>query len=292
MRTSIYYLCYSSALLAPLGILLAVLASEPFWQVAGASLALAAILTAYAFFIERHWLRTAHIDLNKGWDMRVVVISDQHLGVYKGAKYMEQVVARINALENIEAVLLAGDLTYFPQDLEREHAPLADIIHPTYAVLGNHDVVQSGYISHAADLHPLMERLGVQIIEGASIQTESGLHITGLGSHIAEMDDVSVLETLDTTERHLILAHNPDSTRQSYPAVDLSDSVTVSGHTHGGQIRIPGLYRLVIPTRGSFHHRGPYDLSHKGTLVITHGLGEVGLPLRLFCRPEILVLDL
>jgi len=250
------------------------------------------LVTAWSFFIERHWIRVTEMNLNKGWNNTVVVIADQHLGVYKSRVYMDHVVAKINTLENIDAVLIAGDLTYRPQDLEYEQAALANIKFPTYAVLGNHDVLESGYISHEATLVPLLEQWGVESIENKTVTTASGLTLTGLSDHWAGQAKLSLLAQLDITQKNIIVAHNPDAVLFDYPHIDLSGVVTVSGHTHCGQIRIPWLYKKVIPTVGNFPDQGPYDLGTKGTLAITCGLGEVILPLRLFNRPEILVLHL
>ena len=79
---------------------------------------------------------------------------------------------------------------------------------------------------------------------------------------------------------------------QNFPGqfVHLARGLAVAGHTHGGQIRIPGLYRRVIPTRYPFD-RGLHTFPPVPTFV-TSGLGESGLPLRLFNPPVIDVLDI
>ena len=142
-------------------------------------------------------------------------------------------------------------------------------------------------------LDALSEFKNIQILENQSIKTESGISIYGLGSHKNHTDDVNFLKNIkEEEEKVLILTHNPDTTLKKYPDVDLKNSVTMTGHTHCGQIRIPFLYKNVIPTEGNFENRGPYDLKEKGTLLITCGLGEVGLPMRFLNRPEILVVDL
>jgi len=245
----------------------------------------------YARYIERYWIQVNHIELERGWGSRVALIADQHLGVYKGGEYMTRVVEKINALDDIDFVVIAGDFTYWPVDLEREHNALKDLRVPVYAVLGNHDVQQSGHITYEKELQKLLASLNVQVLHN-DIVVESGVSIYGLGNHWSHTDDVTLLERVTPDEKVLVLTHNPDTTDQEYPNVDLSNSVTMTGHTHCGQVRIPWLYKHAIPTDGDFPDRGPYDLGRKGTLLITCGLGEVGIPLRLFNRPEILVVDL
>ncbi len=293
-KSFIYYLCYSSVFIAV--VLLAVLSTVPleqtFIKVIAYTLLAGSLVTAWSFFIERNWIRFNEINLDKGWNSRVVVISDQHLGVYKDHKYMERVVAKINTLENIDAVLIPGDLTYYPKDLKKEHSSLADIKFPTYVVLGNHDVLPPDYDSPEKELVSVLENLEINNIENKIISAAKGLTIVGLGDHWAGKDQTDILKNIDNTKKNIILAHNPDTVLLEYPEIDLSNVVTVSGHTHCGQIRIPWLYKKVIPTEGYFPNQGPYDFKEKGTLVITCGLGEVGLPLRLFNRPEILLLSL
>jgi len=101
----------------------------------------------YARYIERYWIDVNYLTLERGWDARVVLIADQHLGVYKNGQYMARVVDEINKLEDVDFVVIAGDFTYWPVDLQKEHSSLKDLQVPTYVVLGNHDVQQSGHIS-------------------------------------------------------------------------------------------------------------------------------------------------
>ncbi len=66
-----------------------------------------------------------------------------HLGVYKDRRRLQRVVNTINRRDDIDMVLIAGDMTYHPranQDLEELFLPLADLEMPVFAVLGNHDV--------------------------------------------------------------------------------------------------------------------------------------------------------
>lgn len=253
---------------------------------------LGSLVFVYARYLERYWIRETYIDLERGWGNKIVLIADQHLGVYKGGDFMTDVVDRVNQIDDVDFIVIAGDFTYWPLDLEIEHTPLSKLRFPTYAVLGNHDVNQSGHITYEKELKQLLTKLGIQVLHN-DIVKQSGVTIYGLGNNWSHTDDVMLLDQSDPkNENILVLTHNPDTTQRDYPDVDLSKSVTVTGHTHCGQIRIPWLYKYAIPTQGHFPDQGPYDLGKKGTLLITCGLGEVGLPLRLFNRPEIMVINL
>jgi len=252
-------------------------------------LAVFCIAFIYMRFVERYWIIDKYVALDRDWDARVVLIADQHLGAFKGDAYMERVVEHINSIPEVDFVVIAGDFVYSARDLQTEHAALAKIQVPTYAVLGNHDVVTK---REKEALSETLTDLGVTVLEN-EIVTMAGVTIYGLGSHVTHEDDVTLLAQANPSEENiLILTHNPDTTLQPYPDVDITNSVTLTGHTHCGQIRIPWLYKHIIPTTGDFPDRGPYDLGKKGTLLITCGLGEVLLPLRLFNPPEIMVIDL
>ena len=110
-----------------------------------------------------------------GVTARVALISDIHLGVYKDRAFLQRVVDRINALPALDAVVIAGDLTYEPQDrdLQALFAPLARLRAPTYAVLGNHDQQRPGPDIDIA-LRAALHAHGVQVIEGRIITETRG----------------------------------------------------------------------------------------------------------------------
>ncbi len=85
----------------------------------------------------------------------------------------------------------------------------------------------------------------------------------------------------------MVFTHNPDTTL-SYRK-NIAD-LTIAGHTHGGQIRLPLIYKFAIPCKGDFD-QGLYQ-STTGKTFVTSGLGEVGLPMRLGIPPVIDILEL
>ena len=104
----------------------------------------------------------------------------------------------------------------------------------------------------------------------------------------------------------VVVAHNPDSVR-SYNFDSTKEVLTVTGHTHCGQIRIPYLYKLALPVEDSYFDKGWYDIdsqtkNYSGneskiktlghSLFITCGTGEVGMPIRLFNPPMVDVIEI
>lgn len=113
-------------------------------------------------------------------------------------------------------------------------------------------------------------------------------NLVGLGSNWNNEDDAELLNKFQISDKVLVLAHNPD-TLSKYPNPDLAD-FSVFGHTHGGQIKIPWLYKAVLPSKLGLDE-GFYQNQY-GKFFITSGLGEVGLPMRIFNPPVVDVIEL
>jgi predicted MPP superfamily phosphohydrolase len=88
------------------------------------------------------------------------------------------------------------------------------------------------------------------------------------------------------------MAHEPDyaDVIVQHPRGSLVDLV-LAGHTHGGQVRLPGLGALILPPMGQKYVHGHFQFN-KMQLYVNRGLGTVGLPFRLNCPPEITVITL
>lgn len=249
------------------------------------------LLFVWARFVESQRIRVQETLLaGTGGQARVVLISDIHLGVYKDSAYLQRLVDRINTLQ-ADAVVIAGDFTYEPQGhpLERLFAPLADLRLPTYAVLGNHDQQAPGP-DIDQELRAALAAHRVQVIEGRTVSL-GGFRLAGLGDRWANKDDPAFLATTPSSAPTLVLTHNPDSAMDLGPDVA---ALVLAGHTHGGQIRIPWLYRHAIPSRYGFDRGEQFLSTPRGRVRVytTVGTGEVGLPMRLFNPPTVDVLDL
>ena len=249
------------------------------------------LVFAWARFVEPQRIRVQETVLTgTGAQARLVLISDIHLGVYKDRAYLQRLVDRINTLR-ADAVVIAGDFTYEPggEPLERMFAPLETLQKPVYAVLGNHDQQAPGP-DIDAELRAALATHGVQVIEGRTV-TVRGFGVAGLEDRWAGKDDPGFLAARPASGPTLVLAHNPDSAI----ALDPADvALVLAGHTHGGQIRIPWLYRHVIPSQYGFDRGEQFLRTPHGRVRVytTVGTGEIGLPMRLFNPPTIDVLDL
>ena len=233
--------------------------------------------------------------------MRAVVLSDFHLGNEPGEeKRLGRIVEKTLA-QNPDVVFLLGDYVkgtkrsrmMSAEKISAGLKPLADRV-PVFACYGNHDafygVVDLGKKFHAAGIHLL--RRGALVFRAGPSKAEMQVVVTldpdSFGANSAIFQKYEKREGVPT----IVLSHSPDVFSlldgKTFPA----DAV-FCGHTHGGQICLPGGIALTSSTRvvGTDFAYGLKDLPGGGKMFVTRGLGTSILPMRLFCPPEVLVVD-
>ena len=246
-------------------------------------------LFIYARFVEPQILLVNHYKIQTGFKAKYALISDIHLGIYNNETILERTVEKINKLD-VDAVLIAGDFTYDPQydDMKKLFASLSLIKVPVYAVLGNHDCQHPGP-DIRDELKEILLSYNVHFLNNKALKL-NGVTILGLGSNWANEDDVSLLKMYKKEDNVIVLTHNPD-TVYGYEE-GFNPDLTLAGHTHGGQIRIPYIYKKIIPIHGEvIWDQGFYNYKNS-KIFVTSGIGEVGLPLRFLIPPVIDVLEL
>lgn len=248
------------------------------------------LVFVWSRFIERNLIVVNEHNLDLGWNARVVLIADMHLGLFKGDDFMSKVVEKVNGIADVDAVLIAGDLTYYSNNFAEDFASFAKFNAPVYMVWGNHDAGFPGP-DVRSELEPILANMGIQTITNQAVNMGS-YTLLGLGSNWASNDKVELINNYSSKDNVLVLTHNPDTVSRFPSDANLPNMLTFVGHTHCGQVRIPWLYRSMIPTKGEYPYGGIYDLDSHGKLLVTCGLGEVGIPLRFLNPPEIVVVNL
>jgi predicted MPP superfamily phosphohydrolase len=115
-----------------------------------------------------------------------------------------------------------------------------------------------------------------------------GFYLTGLDSYWAGTPDPSILARTPSDSRHIVLVHEPDS---FLTLTDPRIKIQLSGHTHGGQVRLPLMGAVVLPKFGHHFQTGLYR--HDGrTLYVNRGIGTLAPHVRVNCKPEITVFEL
>ncbi|MFM9941343.1 MAG: metallophosphoesterase [Hyphomicrobiaceae bacterium] len=279
-------------------------------------------LAAYGFGIEPAWrLAVERYRLTpSGWPsglkVRLAVIADLHAGEpYMGPGRIAEIVARSNALE-ADAILLLGDFAAghkwqtrrvtareWSMELAALKAPLG-----VHAVLGNHDWWADAQAQRTGKGPILgrreLERVGIAVYENDVVRLTKGRQsfwIAGLGDQIALLrgrvgrrqrfqgvDDLpGTLAKVTDNAPVILMAHEPDI----FPRVPDRVALTISGHTHGGQVRLFG-YSPIVPSQ--FGNRFAYGHVVEGSrhLIVSGGLGCSILPVRFGVPPEVTVIDL
>jgi uncharacterized protein len=222
--------------------------------------------------------------------IKVAVLSDIHVGPYKGARWVRYVVERVMTLEP-DMIVIPGDFIFKEVDEIEILAPLTDLAAPygVWAVTGNHD-----YEDDAAPiLVNVLKGLGVQVLENERetiVVGQRELVLAGVSDLWYDGDIDRTLIGVDPEDVVILLSHNPDAVLYDRTsAVDL----VIAGHTHGGQIRLPWIGSVPqIPTiLGNDYDQGLFDYNDI-QLFITSGVGETGPRARLFNPPEINLLTL
>jgi predicted MPP superfamily phosphohydrolase len=223
--------------------------------------------------------------LNLGFQARLALISDYHMGLYNSPAFLDRVVDRLNAMP-MDAVLIAGDHLSKPdRPLSELLAPLARLRHPAFSVPGNHDESFPGPPVRD-ELRSALLAVGVTPVEYRHVVHEH-FTLVGMGDHFAGRDGIGPLLAAPVDKPRIVLMHNPDSAMALPPG---SAVLALAGHTHGGQVRIPLLYRHAIPCFYPFD-RGLHTFGPVPTFV-TSGLGQTGLPMRFLNPPVIDVLEI
>jgi predicted MPP superfamily phosphohydrolase len=217
-------------------------------------------------------------------------LADVHHGPFVPLAYVRQVVAMTNALRP-DIVLLAGDYVHHH---ERYIAPgIAELANlqaklGRFAVRGNHDNRRYRTLSHAALADAKLPDLNNR---GVWLERADGrLRICGVGDLWTDRQDLDAALG-DATERDavLLLSHNPDFVEMIR---DRRVGLVLSGHTHGGQVVVPGFGAPIVPSR--YGQKYLYGLVHGPCcrVFVTRGVGTVTPPVRLLCRPEVVLITL
>ena len=221
--------------------------------------------------------------LPPAWDgLTILHISDLHFTGNPERAFFERVLQRASEARP-DLVAFTGDLldrselrAWLPTTLGTLHAPLG-----CYYVLGNHDWSLGG----VDDSRQQLSRLGWRNATAGCTLEHLGDALTICGAETPWMGELPRLstETLSKSEFRLFLSHSPDAiawARSS--AIDLM----LAGHTHGGQIRVPGLGPIYSPSLYGGRYASGLFWEQPTVLHVSRGVsGET--PLRLNCRPEV-----
>lgn len=227
-------------------------------------------------------IKNLHPDLE---GFTLLQMTDLHLYPITQPSLIQKSVAIANSL-NPDLVVLTGDYVWQVLDAIGELAPILaglDAKYGIFSTLGNHDYwLDAGVITATMEA----EGLPVLINQGLTIQQGKGsFYLAGLDDGWSGKPDLdATLEGANKGDPVILLCHEPDLADQF--ALDGRVSLQLSGHTHGGQIRLPGIGAMILPYLGRKYDIGLYKIDEM-LLYTNRGIGVISEPVRYNCPPEI-----
>ena len=260
----------------------------------------AVTLALWAFWLEPARLTVAEHELSLDWpgdrSLRVAVLTDLHVGSpFNGLAKLHSTVDRTNAAKP-DLICILGDLViqgvlggrFVPPEaiaveLARLHAS-AGIV----AVLGNHD----GWFDHDR-VRQAVEAIGIRVVEDMSIRLDTPigpLWVAGISDLWTGRHDLSaaLAAVADDGAPVLLLTHNPDV----FPGVPARVTLTLAGHTHGGQVRLPFAGALIVPSKFGQRFAAGHVVEGGRHLFVATGVGTSILPVRFRVPPAVTLLTL
>jgi predicted MPP superfamily phosphohydrolase len=234
-----------------------------------------------------------------GQRLTIAVVADVHAGgPNMGVGRLRQIVDTTNSL-GCDLIVLLGDYVathpfvtervpepVWSEELARLRAPLG-----VWAVLGNHD-----WWYDIAAVRAALAQAKIPLLENRSVKIGNGgrrFWLAGLGDQLAYslgggrfrgVDDLpGTLAQASPGEPVILLVHEPDI----FPKVPERVALTLAGHTHGGQIRIPGVWPAFVPSKYGARYAYGHIVENDRHMIVSGGLGTSKVPLRVGVPPEI-----
>lgn len=260
-------------------------------------------------YIGNNWIRITNyiINLNNLSSefngFKIVHLSDVHNKMFgKQQKYLAGIIEK----QNPDIIVITGDLIdrrrYNKENALKLLNRIVEIA-PVYYVTGNHEWWSGKYKSLKKD----MQETGVIVLSDTKVEIvrdDNVLNILGVDDPAKYYEDYlgsktgyeATSETLDSLIRNvekevtILLSHRPELF-DVYQSKDLN--LVLSGHAHGGQVRLPMLGGLFSPNQGMFpeYDSGLYQ-EGETNMIVSRGLGNSIMPIRLFNRPEVVSITL
>lgn len=265
------------------------------------SLALVGItLGLWAFWLEPRTLvvRKESVQLDV-WTLdvplRIGIIADLHIGSpFNQVEKLDKVIATTNQLTP-DVIVLLGDYViqgvkggrFVPPELIAQKLAALKAPLGVYAVLGNHD-----WWLDAPRVGTALRSRGIHVIDDSATQLtlrNRKFWLAGVSDFLEGKHDIAAaLGAVRGSEPIIVITHNPDI----FPEIPQRVSLTIAGHTHGGQVALPFLGRPIVPSRYGEKYAYGYIRENGKHLFVSSGVGTSILPVRFRVPPEVVLLTI
>lgn len=243
------------------------------------------LLFGYALGIEPYWIKTTHhtlhVDVSLPKAIKIAHLSDLHT---QGLGRREKKLLALLEQEKPDVIVITGDTMNGetkPQELfdvlSQLHAPLG-----VFAVPGNWD----RSFGDNAELE-IYQKAGVHLLKNETFPLFEKIQLLGLN---ASWDPTLLQQTLSQLSDHsfcIALFHEPIL----FDSVTTKCKLAFSGHTHGGQVRLPFLPPFWLPPKSGSYVAGWYQKA-QSHMYVSQGIGTSLFPIRFFCRPELAIITI
>lgn len=254
---------------------------------------------AHGFLYERHHIELTEQTLDvAGWPsslagFRIGFLTDLHRSTTVSHQMIAGAVDLVMA-HHPDIIVVGGD--YVTNRDHRFVQPAAEALarlsapFGVFAVLGNHDWWNDGERTRRA-----FTAQGIHVLEEQATRVEhngAAFYIVGLADQMERASNPrAALALAAPGVPTLLLVHEPD-VFASFPQLGLSPTLTLAGHTHGGQVWLPLLGRRVVPSRFGERYAHGHVVENERHLFVTAGVGTSIFPVRFLVPPEIALLTL
>jgi uncharacterized protein len=221
---------------------------------------------------------------------KIALFSDIHLYPFTPIQVVQDAVRLANSFRP-DLVILTGDFVWRYVGAAFDLVPVLSQLNPargTFAVLGNHDHRMGPEIVAGA-----LSQAGIRLLRNEGITIQRGqdlIYLAGIDSACGgnpSPDAAFANRRSDLTT--IVAVHEPDYILDLAPRFPLD--LQLSGHSHGGQVRLPGVGPLILPPMGEVYNMGLYRVGN-AQVYTTRGIGTIRVNARFNCPPEVTAITL
>lgn len=246
---------------------------------------LSVLILGYSYFIETRWLEiTRHqinLKVNSNKKLKIVQISDLHTN---GISTIEEKVIKTVQSEKPDIIFLTGDIATpggtnagYEQILKELIAKKA-----VYYIPGNWEDWEQ-----ILDLSDILKRNNIIDLTNKTIMLDNNLWLAGFADAPTGNPDLRILKNIPSDSKIISIFHSPIF----FDEVSTSTDLAFTGHTHGGQIRLPLIGSIALPPGSGNYDQGWFQ-KNRAKMYVNRGIGTSIVPFRFLCRPEISIFEI